>query len=519
MPFLTDKEKQEMDETLNGRIPEPRPVDATIQARNPNSDLDMSKMRLSSNTRRSTIDNPFPDAPEGQYTLEERIGQMADHLASSEPYQDIFGTSNGNQHIFPRNVEGRLNPIPDAERKFTTPQEMAEYITNYDNVPLRQQPFFEDLSETTNIDNSNGAYELAANRRRRSRSRQPISRGQAAIAQTINRRAARFEEMINNSARRHGVPPELVKAVIMTESSFNPNAGSSVGARGLMQLMPPTARALGVRNSLDPAQNIEGGTKYLGQMLRMFKGDIQKALWAYNAGPGNAKKGRLPKETKAYIPRVMSYYNALRGATRRPLRRTPMRRARRAEVSYNPSVTPTEQSSLNTLNGYRRASDTSTQMQDNSPVAWQNGNGQNVLTSNMYEELVKKAENGELEGYVSREDVDEYLGSSLGLKNVAQAPAPEYTDTINGTTTAGFQDLENELNGIRESHPYRGMPGTNDLVYYFTPEEKAMSMILPPKEFQKWLMSHGFEQARRRWIEAEEEFWRNGNRNGDMMLL
>ena len=549
MPFLTDKEKQEMDETLNGRIPEPRPVDTTVQARNPNSDLDMTKMQLTSNIRRSTIDNPFPDAPEGQYTLEERVGQMADHLASSEPYQDIFGTSNGNQHVFPRNVEGRLNTIPDAERKFTTPQEMAEYITNYDNVPLRQQPFFEDLSETANINNSNEAYELAANRRRRSRSRQPISRGQTAIAQTINRRAANFENMINTSTRRHGVPPELVKAVIMTESGFNPNAHSKVGATGLMQLMPKTARGLGVRNSLDPAQNIEGGTKYLGQMLRMFKGDIQKALWAYNAGPGNAKKGRLPKETRAYIPRVMSYYNALRGAA--PARKA--QKTQRKNLSYNPSVTPTEQSSLNTLNGYHRASDTTPQIQDNSPVAWQSGNGQNVLTSNMYEELVKRAENGEIEGYVSREDVDEYLNSSLGLKNVAQAPAPEYTDAVNGTTAAGLQDLENELNGIADdrysqypkeiqgamrdldqtmglyfsdynsrTRPYRGIPGTTDFVNYYTPEESAMASILPHDEFQKWIEEKRWNEAYSRWKEADEEYWRNwnnGNRDGGMRLL
>ena len=359
-PFMTEKEKQQIDEMLqNPDKLESKPVPQDIQASNPNT-FNTSGLQLASD-RKGSYDVQPPFNPDGRYTTREVVQQSNENLANRR-----------------------------------TPR-------------------------------------------------------QNATAQQINQRAARYEPLINSSARRYGVDPNLVKAIIMTESSFNPNAGSNKGAQGLMQLMPGTARGLGVQNSLNPAQNIEGGTKYIAQMLRMFKGDVRKALWAYNAGPGNAKKGRLPDETKAYIPRVMGFYNALRGVSQPPARRTPTRRNSRTRLANNPSVTPTEQSSLNNLNGYQRASNPNTEMQDNSPIAWQNANGQAALTQNMYEELVSRAERGEIDGFISREDVDEYLSKTRGLRNVAQTPAPEYTDGVNHTTDADTQELLNELNGLTQN--------------------------------------------------------------------
>ena len=91
-------------------------------------------------------------------------------------------------------------------------------------------------------------------------------------------------------------------------------------------------------------------------------------------------------------------------------------------------------------------------MQDNSPIAWQNAKGQAALTQNMYEELVSRAERGEIDGFISREDVDEYLSKTRGLRNVAQTPAPEYTDAVNQTTAADTQNLLNELNGLTDEN-------------------------------------------------------------------
>jgi len=115
-----------------------------------------------------------------------------------------------------------------------------------------------------------------------------------------------IQQQIVNQANTIGLDPALALAVARQESAFKPTAVSSAGAIGLFQLMPATAASLGVDPN-DPSQNIQGGEKYLQQLLAQYGGDVSKALWAYNAGPGNVAKGRLPAETANYIPAVLGY--------------------------------------------------------------------------------------------------------------------------------------------------------------------------------------------------------------------
>jgi len=118
-----------------------------------------------------------------------------------------------------------------------------------------------------------------------------------------------LDALIEGAAAKYGVEPGLVKAVVRAESGFNPTAVSPAGARGLMQLMPGTARALGVSDPFDAGQSVDAGVRYLKQQLDRF-GDVRLALAAYNAGPAAvAKYGGVPpyRETRNYVNRVLSY--------------------------------------------------------------------------------------------------------------------------------------------------------------------------------------------------------------------
>src|SRR5260221_9506832 len=121
---------------------------------------------------------------------------------------------------------------------------------------------------------------------------------------------ADYTQLVKKYAKLHGVAPDLVLAVIAAESSGNPLARSKKGAQGLMQLMSSTAKELGVTDPFDPAQNIEAGTRYLGQLLKQFP-DQRSAVAAYNFGPGNVAAGRAwPNETKDYVAKVLGPLSA-----------------------------------------------------------------------------------------------------------------------------------------------------------------------------------------------------------------
>lgn len=117
-----------------------------------------------------------------------------------------------------------------------------------------------------------------------------------------------YRHLVRAAAERHGLPEALLQGLIQVESNFNPRAVSPKGARGLMQLMPATARRMGVRDVFDPAANIDGGARYFKELLVAFGDDVSLAIAAYNAGPGAVRRFRgIPRyaETIAYVPRVL----------------------------------------------------------------------------------------------------------------------------------------------------------------------------------------------------------------------
>lgn len=132
---------------------------------------------------------------------------------------------------------------------------------------------------------------------------------------SVNNR--RFDDIIADTSARYGIDPKLVRAVVKAESDFDTHAVSRKGAQGLMQLMPETAKLMGVRDAHDPEENIEGGIRKLSSLLKMFDWNLHLALAAYNAGESTVLKyGDVPpySETRNYVKRVLYYYNLYKGA-------------------------------------------------------------------------------------------------------------------------------------------------------------------------------------------------------------
>ncbi len=138
---------------------------------------------------------------------------------------------------------------------------------------------------------------------RKSRSRNNIS-GKTSYTE--------LQDVIDSCAEKYNVDSELIRAMIQVESGWNTDAVSNKGAQGLMQLMPRTAAMLGVNDPFDAEQNIEGGVRYISDLTDKYRGDIEKALAAYNAGPARVDSGNIPEVSKRYVKNIMSIYRRLR---------------------------------------------------------------------------------------------------------------------------------------------------------------------------------------------------------------
>ena len=162
----------------------------------------------------------------------------------------------------------------------------------------------------TNIPSNDKRYKLV--RKEETTSPQARAAGMPQYVLPTAELIRRYSSIIETTSRSHGVDAALVHAVITAESGYNPSAISRAGARGLMQLMPDTAKRFGVRNIMDPVENIQGGVKYLRELLTLFNGNMELAVAAYNAGENAVIRHghRIPPyaETVNYVPKVLGFY-------------------------------------------------------------------------------------------------------------------------------------------------------------------------------------------------------------------
>lgn len=147
-------------------------------------------------------------------------------------------------------------------------------------------------------------------------------RGERTKGNRVGVSKARFDQVVEQTAQTYGLESSLLHAVISVESGYNPAAVSPKGARGLMQLMPGTAVRYGVADAMDPVQNVQGGARYLRDLLKIFKSDLKLVLAAYNAGENAVARygNQIPpyRETVSYVPKVMQYYQQYQASNANP---------------------------------------------------------------------------------------------------------------------------------------------------------------------------------------------------------
>lgn len=262
--------------------------------------------------RIAAIETKFGIGGDFQTTLEREIARQNSQVQPTQKVAEVQKMPGTTQPVNSAEIENAAKvaaALKSAENNNSTVEKVAEQKNNSaenDNSAKNYLPGEEALPGKISIEQNPNAA-ISPNPVRATEEEPPEKDDDVVVEEF---EAGTTEEMLLSAAERHGVDPQLVKAIAIAESNMNQDEISEVGAIGVMQLMPETAASLGV-NPYDEAENIEGGAMYLKQMLDTFDGNVPYAVAAYNAGPGAVQRyGGVPPygETQAYVGRVMDMY-------------------------------------------------------------------------------------------------------------------------------------------------------------------------------------------------------------------
>lgn len=230
--------------------------------------------------------------------------QLLNSLGISNKYSCTCSLLNSDTELVSNEFDSLLNTTSNSEVNYS--------IMNYglSNVPTGSiSNIYSNIQNNLSIRNESISNQIISN----------ISSDSNVVEVTNSNltQKEQIEDAVKKASQKYGVNENLIKAVIKTESNFNPNVVSSAGAKGLMQIMPSNFKNLGITNPFDIYENINGGTKLLKEYMDKYSGDIQMALMAYNGGPTRMKNRgvtsidhiyKMPKETQNYVKKVMNYY-------------------------------------------------------------------------------------------------------------------------------------------------------------------------------------------------------------------